>query len=279
MLHRIENRKYHTLITYLKKLGKAAVAFSGGVDSTFLLAAAKIAIGDNVVAITVDSPALPRYELDDSIKISKLLKVRHIIIKEGNIEDSVKHNPVDRCYFCKKKEFGSVKAKAAELGIEHVLDGSNADDLHDFRPGMKATRETGVLSPLLDISITKDEIRSFSKSLGLPTWDKPAYACLYSRIPYGHEIKRKDLEKIEKSEKFFIDKGFRNVRVRCHDNLARIEVNPSDSVKLFSDPLRSEITLNLKSFGFDFITVDLLGYRPGSFNEQISSRLRSKFIL
>src|SRR4030042_1637936 len=256
MHYGIENKKYNTLITFLKKLGKAAIAFSGGVDSTFLLATSKNALGDNVVAITVDSPALPRYELDDSIKISRLLKVRHIIIKEGNIEDSVKHNPVNRCYFCKKKEFGSVKAKAAELGIEHVLDGSNADDLHDFRPGMKATRETGVLSPLLDIGLTKDEIRSFSKSLGLPTWDKPAYACLYSRIPYGQEIKKEALEKIEKSEKYLIDKGFLNVRVRCHGNLARIEVNPSEILKLFSDPLRSEVALNLKSFGFAFITLD-----------------------
>jgi pyridinium-3,5-biscarboxylic acid mononucleotide sulfurtransferase len=278
MCYGIENKKYANLITFLKKLGKAAIAFSGGVDSTFLLAAAKNAIGDNVVAITVDSPALPRYELEDSIKISELLMVRHLIIKEENIDDSVKKNPVNRCYLCKKTEFGSVKNKAAELGIEYVLDGSNADDLHDFRPGMKASRETGVLSPLLKIGITKDEIRSFSKSLGLPTWDKPAYACLYSRIPYGQEIKREDLEKIEKSEKFFIDKGFKIVRVRCHGNLARIEVDPSDCTKLFSDPLRSEIAINLKSFGFDFITVDLLGYRTGSFNEQISSELRSKLI-
>ncbi len=274
----IKSKKFDELLARLKKLGKAAIAFSGGVDSTFLLATAKIAVGDNVVAITVDSPALPRYELEDTIKLSTLLKVKHIIIKEKIIEDSVKHNPVNRCYFCKKTEFGSVKAKAAELGIDHVIDGSNADDLKDFRPGMKATRETGVLSPLLDAGITKDEIRSFSKSLGLPTWNKPAYACLYSRIPYGQEIKEEDLVKIEKSEKFFIEKGIRNIRVRCHGNLARIEVNPSEMQKLFSDPLRSEIVLNLKSFGFDFITVDLLGYRTGSFNEQISPASRSKLI-
>lgn len=274
----IKNKKYTDLITFLKKLGKVAIAFSGGVDSTFLLATAKKALRNNVVAVTVDSPALPRYELEDAIKITKLLKVRHFIIKEENVEDLVKQNPVNRCYFCKKAEFGSVKTKAAELNIENVLDGSNADDLHDFRPGMKASQETGVLSPLLKIGITKNEIRSFSKSLGLPTWDKSAYACLYSRIPYGQEIKKEDLEKIEKSEKFLIDNGFKNVRVRCHGNLARIEVIPSDSMKLFDEPLRSEIALNLKSFGFNFITVDLLGYRTGSFNEQISSELRSKFI-
>ena len=278
MNNMIENKKYLDLINFISKLGKAAIAFSGGVDSSFLLAAAKNAIGDNVIAITVDSPALPRYELDDAKKISGLLKVKHIVIKESAIEDTVKHNPVNRCYFCKKTEFGSVKAKAAELGVEHVLDGSNADDLNDFRPGMKATRETGVISPLLDLGITKDDIRSFSKSLGLPTWDKPAYACLYSRIPYGQEIKLEDLDKVEKSEKYLIDKGFRNVRVRCHGNLARIEVDPSESRKLFTGSLKPEIVSKLKSFGFDFITVDLLGYRTGSFNEQISSALRSRII-
>jgi uncharacterized protein len=274
----IENKKYKDLITFLRKLGKTAIAFSGGVDSTFLLAAAKEAIGDNVIAITVDSPALPRYELEDAIKITDLLKVKHLIIKQEGVEDLVKQNPVNRCYLCKKTEFGSIKEKASELQIEYILDGSNADDLNDFRPGMKASKEKGVLSPLLKIGITKDEIRSFSKSLGLPTWDKPAYACLYSRIPYGQEIKQEDLEKIEKSEKFLIEKGFKNVRVRCHGNLARIEVNPSDSMKLFNEPLRSEIALNLKSFGFNFITVDLLGYRTGSFNEQISSVVKSKLI-
>jgi uncharacterized protein len=279
MHYGIENKKYTDLIGFLKKLRKVAIAFSGGVDSTFLLAAAKDALGDNVVAVTVDSPALPRYELEDAIKITDLLKVRHLIIKQEGVEDSLKQNPVNRCYLCKKTEFGSVKIKAAELDLEHVLDGSNADDLHDFRPGMKATREVGVVSPLLKFGITKDEIRSFSKSLGLPTWDKPAYACLFSRIPYGQEIKKEDLEKIEKSEKFLIDKGFKNVRVRCHGNLARIEVTPSDCIKLFKEPLRSEIELNLKTFGFDFITVDLLGYRTGSFNENIPSDLKSNLKL
>ncbi len=275
----IENKKYRDLITLLKNLGKVAVAFSGGVDSTFLLASSRNAIGENAVAITVDSPALPRYELEDSIKITRLLKVRHYIIESAIVEESIKHNPVNRCYLCKKTEFGSVRAKAAELDIVHVLDGSNADDLNDFRPGMKASKETGVLSPLLQLGITKEEIRSFSKSLGLPTWDKSAYACLYSRIPYGREIKLEDLEKIEKSEKFLIDKGFKNVRVRCHGNLARIEVSPKDSPELIHDPLRSEIVFNMKSFGFDFITVDLMGYRVGSFNEQISSAMKSKLVL
>jgi len=276
MNQNIENEKYIGLISLIRNLSKVAIAFSGGVDSSFLLAASKNAIGDNVVAITIDSPALPRYELEDAIRISGLLKVKHFVISDENIEDSVRHNPFNRCYFCKKIEFGTVKAKAAELGIEHVLDGSNADDRKDYRPGMKATLETGVLSPLLSLGITKEEIRSFSKLLGLPTWNKPAYACLYSRIPYGKEIRLEDLRRIEKSEKFLIDKGFRNVRVRCHDKLARIELDPYDISKIFMEPLRSEVAVNLKSFGFDFITVDILGYRTGSFNEQLSHEIRSE---
>jgi pyridinium-3,5-biscarboxylic acid mononucleotide sulfurtransferase len=271
-LKAINNIKFESLINYIKELKKAAIAFSGGVDSSFLLAASKIALGDNVIAITIDSPALPRYELDDAIKISRLLDIKHIILKSDSIEDEIKHNPVNRCYFCKKIEFGTIKNEAEKLGFNFVFDGSNADDLKDYRPGMKAKDEVQVISPLLENGITKSEIREFSKSLNLPTWDKPAYACLYSRIPYGQEIKIEDLQKVEKSEKFFIDKGFKTIRVRCHKNLARIEVASNDIAKLFLEPLKSEIAKNLKSFGFDFITIDLLGYRLGSFNETIASK-------
>ena len=262
----IDNLKYSSLITYLQKLENVAIAFSGGVDSSFLLAASKEALGDKVVGITIDSPALPRYELEDAISIADKLGVKHVIIRSDEIEEEVKQNPVNRCYFCKKTEFGSVKDEAAKLGIKYVLDGSNADDLKDYRPGMKATSELQVLSPLLDNNITKVEIREFSKELGLPTWDKPAYACLFSRIPYGQEIKPEDLIKVELSEKFFIDKGFRTIRVRCHGDIARIEVLRTDRQKLFEEPLATEITTKLKTIGFKFITIDLEGYRMGSFN-------------
>ncbi len=265
-LPQIDDDRFIKLIGYLRDLGKAAVAFSGGVDSTFLLAAAKIALDGNVVAMTIDSPALPRYELEEAVNLAKLIDVKHIIIKSNDIEDTVKHNPVNRCYFCKKMEYGTIRGQAEKLGIQNILDGSNADDLKDFRPGMKATREVRVLSPLLENGLTKEEIRSFSKTLGLPTWDKPAYACLYSRIPYHHEIKIEDLEKVEKSEKFFIDRGIRTIRVRCHDKLARIEVNPSEIDKLLDEPLKSAILQTLRSYGFEYITVDLAGYRQGSFN-------------
>jgi pyridinium-3,5-biscarboxylic acid mononucleotide sulfurtransferase len=263
----IDHPKYFLLLENLKKLERIAVAFSGGVDSSFLLAASKIAVGNNAVGITVDSPALPRYELEDAINIANLIDVKHIILKSDEIEEEVSNNPVNRCYFCKKEEFGNIKEEAARLGIPHVLDGSNADDLKDYRPGMKAKEEIQVSSPLLEANITKDEIRQFSKALNLPTWDKPAYACLFSRIPYGQKIKIEDLVKIEKGEKFFIDRGFRTIRVRCHDKLARIEVAPSDIEKLMQEPFKSEIVTALKSFGFHFVTIDLQGYRLGSFNE------------
>lgn len=263
----INNDKYKNLLSYINDLGTVAVAYSGGVDSSFLLAVSKIAVGDNAVGITIDSPALPRYELEDSKRTAGLIGAKQIIVESPEIEDEVKKNPVNRCYFCKKIEFGSVIDEALRLGIKNVIEGSNADDIKDFRPGMKATRELDIASPLLELGITKNEVREFSKQLNLPTWDKPAYACLFSRIPYGHEIKSGDLVKIEKSEKFFIDNGFRNVRVRCHDSIARIEVLKEELAALVTLPFREEIISTLKSFGFDFVTIDLEGYRMGSMNE------------
>ena len=267
----IQNPKFDHLMAQLKSLGRVAVAFSGGVDSSFLLAASKLALGDKAVGITIDSPALPRYELNDAISIARMIGAKHIIVKSEEIEEDVKRNSVDRCYFCKKTEFGIVQRAANALGINFVLDGSNIDDLKDYRPGMKATAELQILSPLIDALMTKSEIREFSKELKLPTWDKPAYACLFSRIPYGQEIRIEDLDKVEKSEKFFIDKGFRTIRVRCHGDLARIEVVVGDRNKLVTEPLASEIVQMLKSFGFKYVTLDIQGYRMGSLNEGIDT--------
>jgi pyridinium-3,5-biscarboxylic acid mononucleotide sulfurtransferase len=263
----IDHPKYLHLLHTLRAYQKIAVAFSGGVDSSFLLAASKMAVGDNAIGITVDSPALPRYELEEAQNLARLLDIKHIVLHSEEIEEEVANNPVNRCYFCKKTEYGNIKKEAAKLGIYHVLDGSNADDLKDYRPGMKARDEIQVSSPLQEAGITKEEIRQFSKVMNLPTWDKQAAACLFSRIPYGERIKVEDLEKIEKAEKFFIDHGFKTIRVRCHKNLARIEVTPSDIEKLLQEPLRNEVLTTLKSFGFHFITIDLQGYRLGSFNE------------
>lgn len=265
----ILDTKYIQLIALLKQMKNVAVAYSGGVDSSFLLAAAKEALNDKVVGITIDSPALPRYELTDAIQLAQKIGVRHIVIQSNEIEDEVRMNPENRCYFCKKLEFGSIKEEAMRLGVEFVLDGSNVDDLKDYRPGRKATDELQVLSPLLQLGITKDEVRLFSKALGLETWDKPAYACLFSRIPYGQEIKLEDLKKVELAEKFLIDKGFRTVRVRCHNDLARIEVDKKERILLVQEPLATEIATTLKSFGFKYVSIDIQGYRMGSFNENM----------
>ena len=267
----IKHPKIDKLLAWLKRLDHVAVAFSGGVDSSFLLAASKEALGDRTVGITIDSAALPRYELADAVAIANLVGVRHIIVQSLQIEEQVKRNPVNRCYFCKKTEFNAILEKAKSLGIQYVLDGSNADDVTDYRPGMKAIQELKVLSPLLEAGLTKAEIRDFSRKLNLPTWDKPAYACLFSRIPYGQEIKIEDLYKVERGEEFFIDKGFRTVRVRCHGDLARIEVAPTDRLKLLEEPLASEIAQFLKVLGFKYITLDIQGYRMGSLNESIDN--------
>ncbi|HOK51167.1 MAG TPA: ATP-dependent sacrificial sulfur transferase LarE [Bacteroidales bacterium] len=261
-------QKYYDLLAYIRQFPKVAVAFSGGVDSTFLLAASKEAIGaENVTGITIDAPSLPRYELEEAQNIAQNLGVKHIIIISNEIEDNIRFNPIDRCYHCKKVEFGTIIAEARKLGISVVFDGSNADDKQDYRPGQKAIKELSVVSPLLQLNITKAEIREYSRHLNLPTWNKPAYACLYSRFPYNTEIKREDLIKVEKAEKFLIDKGFKTIRVRCHNDLARIEIHPSQIQQIISPPLAEEIHQALVSFGFKYVTVDILGYRMGSYNQ------------
>jgi uncharacterized protein len=258
--------KYQSLQSYLREQEKVAVAFSGGVDSSFLLAAAVDTLGEKAIGITIDSPSLAASEKEDAIHLAQLLGVKHIILFSDEIEEEIRMNPVNRCYFCKKVEYSDIKKEAAKYGFSHVLDGSNADDLNDYRPGMKARDEVQVSSPLQELGITKAEIRSFLKEMELPFWDKPAAACLYSRIPYGKEIKREDLRKVEQGEKFLKDSGFHIVRVRCHDELARIEVAESDLPRLVQEPVRSRIIAQFKKIGFTYITIDLLGYRLGSFN-------------
>jgi pyridinium-3,5-biscarboxylic acid mononucleotide sulfurtransferase len=261
------DKKRELLREYIGELGRVAVAFSGGVDSSFLLAEAIAVIGENAIGITINSPALPESELDDAKQVALKLGAKHIIISSDEIEEEVRRNPADRCYHCKKTEFGTIIEEAAREGIEHVLDGSNADDTGDYRPGMNAVKELQVISPLLKFGITKKEIRAWSEEAGLPTWDKPAYACLYSRIPYGNEIKPAELTMVEKSEAFLNKKGFSGCRVRCHGPVARIEVAQTDIIKLISEPLKSEIAVALKEYGFKFITIDIEGYRMGSLNE------------
>ncbi|GIM28346.1 adenine nucleotide alpha hydrolase [Clostridium polyendosporum] len=268
----ISNEKYNELIKYLKGLGKVVLAFSGGVDSTFLLRVAKEALGDNVKAVTVLSPYIPKWEIAEAEELVKELGVKHEII-EAPIIESIKYNPEDRCYLCKTAVFNMILDLSRRQGYDCVIDGTNFDDISDYRPGLKALKELEVKSPLLECKLTKAEIRAFSKELGLNTWDKPPYACLLTRIPYGNELKVEDFEKIENAEKYMMSIGFRAVRVRCHGDLARVEVSRNDRSKLFDEELLDTIAKNIKECGFKYVTLDLQGYRVGSFNETIMKNL------
>lgn len=271
----INNEKYNELIKYLKGLGKVVLAFSGGVDSTFLLKVAKESLGDNVKAVTILSPYIPKWEIAEAQELVKELGVQHEII-EAPIIDSIKFNPEDRCYLCKTAVFSMILSIAKEQGYDYVIDGTNFDDISDYRPGLRALKELEVKSPLLECKLTKAEIRAFSKELGLNTWDKPPYACLLTRIPYGNELKVEDFEKIENAEKYMMSIGFRAVRVRCHGDLARIEVARQDRSKLFDEELLDTIAEKIKEFGFKYVTLDLQGYRVGSFNENIMKNLNEQ---
>ncbi|MCB2358558.1 ATP-dependent sacrificial sulfur transferase LarE [Clostridium estertheticum] len=271
----IKNEKYNELIKYIKGLGKVVLAFSGGVDSTFLLKVAKEALGDNVKAVTIMSPYIPKWEIAEAKELAKKLGVQHEII-EAPIIDSIKFNPEDRCYHCKTAVFGMILAIAKEQDYNCVIDGTNFDDISDYRPGLKALKELEIKSPLLECKVTKAEIRAFSKELGLNTWDKPAYACLLTRIPYGNELKVEDFEKIENAEKYMMSIGFRAVRVRCHGDLARVEVSKNDRSKLFDEALLDTIAKKIKECGFKYVTLDMQGYRVGSFNETIMKNLDEK---
>jgi pyridinium-3,5-biscarboxylic acid mononucleotide sulfurtransferase len=264
----INNEKYNELIKYLKGLGKVVLAFSGGVDSTFLLKASKEALGDNVKAVTILSPYIPKWEIAEAEELVKKIGVQHEII-EAPIIDSIKFNPEDRCYLCKTAVFSMILDVARKQGYNYVIDGTNFDDIGDYRPGLKALKELEVKSPLLECKLTKAEIRTFSKELGLNTWDKPAYACLLTRIPYGNELKVEDFVKIENAEKYMMSIGFKAVRVRCHGDLARVEVAKSDRSKLFNEELLDTIAKKIKECGFKYVTLDMQGYRVGSFNETI----------
>jgi len=261
----LDNSKYQKLIQYLKNLQRVAVAFSGGVDSVFLLKSAKEALGNRVLAVTVVSPYIPKWEIAEAKAITTTMNVEHIFIEVPVIEE-IRFNPKDRCYLCKKNIFLMIKEVAKSRNIDYVLDGTNADDTKDYRPGMRALKELNIKSPLLENGFTKEEIRGFSRNLALETWDKPAYACLLSRIPYEQEINIEELERIEKSEVFLMNIGFKGVRVRSHSNLARIELRKADIPRFFNEDLMEKVSKELKSYGYRYVTLDIEGYKMGSLN-------------
>jgi pyridinium-3,5-biscarboxylic acid mononucleotide sulfurtransferase len=261
--------KLITLKNRLKDYKSAVIAFSGGVDCTFLARIAKDVYGDKLLLITATSSSYPFYELEEAKSLAQLLDIKHRIIVSEEIDiPGYVANPPDRCYYCKSELFGKVKFIADEEGYEAVFDGSNADDLKDFRPGMKAKHEKGVISPLAETGFTKNEIRQFSAELNLPTAGKQSYACLASRIPYGEKITVKKLDRLAMAELEVRNLGFTQFRIRSHENLARIEFIPSEMNKAWA--LRDKLTEICRESGFSYATIDLTGYRTGSMNEVLS---------
>ena len=258
--------KYDNLVESLKNLDGLAIAFSGGVDSAFLLHTAGQALGKKVIALTVKSSYIPDWEIEEAKKIAEDTGIEHHII-EVPVPEQIRNNPSDRCYLCKTFLFTMLKDYARKKGYSHIADGSNADDTGEYRPGMKALNELKVVSPLLDAGFTKSDIRKASKEMGLYTWEKPAYACLLTRIPYDTMINDDLLRRIERAETYLIGLGIRAVRVRTHDKLARIETEPKYIEKIFKENLLGNISKQLKQFGFSFVTLDLEGYRTGGIDE------------
>lgn len=265
-------RKLSDLKGILSSLKSLCIAFSGGVDSTFLLRIAKDTLGDDVLAVTATSPAYPRHELEEAINLARQIGARHLIISSNELDIAgFSENTTDRCYFCKNDLFRKMREEAVKYGIENIADGSNYDDQKDYRPGRKAAKELGVLSPLVEAGITKEDIRYLSKRLGLSTWNKPSLACLSSRIPYHEAITEEKLRRVEKAEAFLRGLGFTQFRVRHHNELARLEFTPEEMSLLSSAEVRSSIHAALKALGFTYVTVDILGYRTGSMNEVLEA--------
>ncbi len=265
------DEKFNVLKLNIEKMGSLAVAFSGGVDSTFLLKVAHDILGSRALAVTARSSTYPEREFREAVDFVKGLGVKHVVIVSEELDiEGFSENPVNRCYFCKKELFTKINDVARENNIEYVADGSNVDDLGDYRPGMAAARELNVTSPLRDASLTKEDIRILSKDMELPTWNKPAFACLSSRFPYGQKITREKLGMIDRAEQLLLDLGFTQVRVRHHGEVARIEVSAEERNKFFSTDLMDRIYTSFKEIGFNYTALDLRGYRTGSMNETLN---------
>ena len=254
----------------LRDIKSCVIAYSGGVDSTFLIKVAYDVLGKNALAVTATSSTYPKRELQEAKRYAKAIGIPHIVIRseELNIKKFT-DNPTDRCYYCKRELFRKLRAIAHDHRFDNVLDGSNADDVFDYRPGGKARTELGVLSPLKEVGLTKQEIRDLSRTLHLRTSEKPSFACLASRFPYGVKITKERLKQVESAEEFLFSIGVRQCRVRFHEKIARIEVASKDFKRILTHA--PQIVTRFKTLGFTYITLDLEGYRTGSLNEVLNT--------
>jgi len=266
-------KKLEVLEGIVKNTGGMAIAFSGGVDSSFLAAVAQRVLGGRALAVTALSPTYSAREQEEAARVARKIGIRHETVVSNELEiPCFADNPPDRCYHCKKELFDVVRGVAAKHGIAAIAHGANADDRSDYRPGQLAAEQGGALSPLMDVGLGKEEIRALSREMGLPTADKPAMACLASRFPYGSRITREALEAVDKVEEALKKCGFRQVRVRHHGDIARIEVPAEEIAECLDETLREKIVRAAREAGFLYVTLDLQGYRTGSMNEPLNRR-------